>query len=306
MFKLIPTLKDYIWGGRKLEGLYGRNNGGSKISESWEVSVHPDGPSKLENGGTLAQYLADCPEAVSPKGGALPVLIKYIDAADNLSVQVHPGDEYARKYENDNGKTEMWYIVQADEGAGIYCGFREDTDKVLFKQKVADGTVEELLNFIPVKAGDCYLIEAGTVHAIGAGCVICEVQQSSNVTYRVYDYGRKGADGKPRQLHLEKALDVINFGKFKNNTNSGAPECVAGGSVRRLTECAYFRCRELTLCGEFSECNPSFTAIDVLSGEGKADGKTFRAGDSFFVPAGERFTLEGNAKIILTDAPQNK
>ena len=221
-------------------------------------------------------------------------------------MQVHPDDAYARRVEGDNGKTEMWYIVQADEGAGIYCGFREDTDKALFRQKVSDGTVEELLNFIPVKAGDCYLIEAGTVHAIGAGCVICEVQQSSNVTYRVYDYNRKGADGKPRQLHLEKALDVIDFKKFKDNTNSGAPGRVAGGSVRRLTECVYFRCRELSLRGAFSEQYVSFTAVNVLSGEGKADGKTFRAGDSFFVPAGERFALEGNAKIILTDAPQNK
>ena len=305
MLRLIPTLKDYIWGGCKLKSLYGRE-GGEKISESWEVSVHPDGPSKLENGGTLAQYLQGRPEAVSPKGGELPVLIKYIDAADNLSVQVHPCDEYARKYENDNGKTEMWYIVQADEGAGIYCGFRRDTGREEFLRRVADGTVEELLNFIPVKAGDCYLIKAGTVHAIGAGCVICEVQQSSNVTYRVYDYNRKGADGKPRQLHLEKALDVIDFKKFKDNTNSGAPGRVAGGSVRRLTECAYFRCRELSLRGAFSEQNVSFTAVNVLSGEGKADGKTFRAGDSFFVPAGERFALEGNAKIILTDAPQNK
>lgn len=111
-------------------------------------------------------------------------------------MQVHPDDAFARREENDNGKTEMWYIVQADEGAGIYCGFRRDTGREEFLQRVADGTVEELLNFIPVKAGDCYLIKAGTVHAIGAGCVICEVQQSSNVTYRVYDYNRRGADGQ--------------------------------------------------------------------------------------------------------------
>ena len=305
MIKLQPVLKDYIWGGMKLGPLFGRDNGGKKMSESWEVSVHPDGESLCE-GGTFADYLRAHPTAVDKEGSDFPVLIKYIDAAQNLSVQVHPDDAFARREENDNGKTEMWYIVQADEGAGIYCGFRRDTGKEEFLQRVADGTVEELLNFIPVKEGDCYLIKAGTVHAIGAGCVICEVQQSSNVTYRVYDYNRKGADGKPRQLHLEKALDVIDFKKFKDNTNSGAPGRVAGGSVRRLTECAYFRCRELSLRGAFSEQNVSFTAVNVLSGEGKADGKTFRAGDSFFVPAGERIALEGNAKIILTDAPQNK
>ena len=184
MKKLAPVLKDYLWGGYKLKGMFGRDNGGKKISESWEVSVHPDGESGCE-GGTLSGYLAANPKAVDPEGSPLPVLIKYIDAAQNLSVQVHPDDDYARRVEGDNGKTEMWYILSADEGAGIYCGFRRDTSKEEFLAKVSDGTVEELLNFIPVHAGDCHLIPAGTVHAIGAGCVICEVQQSSNVTYRV-------------------------------------------------------------------------------------------------------------------------
>ena len=302
MIRLYPVLKDYIWGGKKLGALFGRDNGGKKMSESWEVSVHPDGQSVCSGGETLAQYLAAHSQAVNRAGDPFPVLIKYIDAAQNLSVQVHPSDAFARREENDNGKTEMWYIVQADEGAGIYCGFRRDTGKEEFLRRVADGTVEELLNFIPVKAGDCYLIKAGTVHAIGAGCVICEVQQSSNVTYRVYDYGRLGADGKPRQLHVEKAVRVINFSAFKDETHGGAPEAVAGGSIRRLTACKYFTCRELELSGKFTERNESsFTAVNVLSGEGSADGMPFRAGDSFFVPCGEAFTLEGRAKVILTN-----
>ena len=300
MIKLQPVLKDYLWGGMKLGPLFGRDNGGKKMSESWEVSVHPDGESLCE-GGTFADYLRAHPTAVDKEGSDFPVLIKYIDAAQNLSVQVHPDDVFARREENDNGKTEMWYIVQADAGAGIYCGFRRDTGREEFLRRVADGTVEELLNFIPVKAGDCYLIKAGTVHAIGAGCVICEVQQSSNVTYRVYDYNRLGADGKPRQLHVEKAVRVINFAKFKDETGSGAPEQVAGGTLRRLTACSYFSCRELALDGTYTECNDrSFTAVNVLSGEGRADGTPFRAGDSFFVPCGEAFSLEGNARIILT------
>ena len=300
MIKLQPVLKDYLWGGMKLGPLFGRDNDGKKMSESWEVSVHPDGESLCE-GGTFADYLRAHPTAVDKEGSDFPVLIKYIDAAQNLSVQVHPDDAFARREENDNGKTEMWYIVQADAGAGIYCGFRRDTGREEFLRRVADGTVEELLNFIPVKAGDCYLIKAGTVHAIGAGCVICEVQQSSNVTYRVYDYNRLGADGKPRQLHVEKAVRVINFAKFKDETGSGAPEQVAGGTLRRLTACSYFSCRELALDGTYTECNDrSFTAVNVLSGEGRADGTPFRAGDSFFVPCGEAFSLEGNARIILT------
>lgn len=306
MIKLQPVLKDYLWGGMKLGPLFGRDNGGKKMSESWEVSVHPDGESLCE-GGTFADYLRAHPTAVDREGSDFPVLIKYIDAAQNLSVQVHPDDAFARREENDNGKTEMWYIVQADAGAGIYCGFRRDTGREEFLRRVADGTVEELLNFIPVKAGDCYLIKAGTVHAIGAGCVICEVQQSSNVTYRVYDYNRLGADGKPRQLHVEKAVRVINFAKFKDETGSGAPEQVAGGTLRRLTACSYFSCRELALDGTYIECNDrSFTAVNVLSGEGRADGTPFRAGDSFFVPCGEAFTLEGNARIILTCEGEKK
>lgn len=304
MFRLIPPLKDYIWGGYKLKTLFGRDNGGKKISESWEVSVHPDGLSRIEGDGTLAQFLQEHPTAVDAQGSPFPVLVKFIDAAQNLSVQVHPDDAYARKYENDNGKTEMWYVVHADEGAGILCGFRKDTAKEEFAAKVADGTVEELLNFIPVKEGDCFLIRAGTVHAIGAGCVICEVQQSSNVTYRVYDYNRVGADGKPRQLHLEKALNVIRFSKFSDTTNSGAFRKVQGGRIRLLTACEYFCCHELLLEGTYQDKNDnSFTAATVLSGEGRADGKPFRPGDSFFIPRGEPFSFEGNAKIILTQKP---
>lgn len=301
MIKLFPVLKDYLWGGYKLKGLFGRDNGGKKISESWEVSVHPDGPSRCKDGRLFPEYIAENPVAVDKKSSAFPVLIKYIDAAQNLSVQVHPDDEYARRVENDNGKTEMWYILQADEGAGIYCGFSRNTSREEFLDKVKEGTVEELLNFIPVKAGDCFLIKAGTVHAIGAGCVICEVQQSSNVTYRVYDYNRRGADGKLRPLHIDKAVDVIHFGAFRDETASGQPEPFEGGTLRLLTQCKYFRCRELLLDGEFSEKNEtSFTAVNVLSGEGKIDGETFSAGDSFFIPCGEVYSLTGKAKIILT------
>lgn len=305
MFRLTPALKDYLWGGYKLKDLFGRDNGGKKISESWEVSVHPDGASLCPNGETLAQYIQNHPGAVDAAGSPFPILVKFIDAAQNLSVQVHPADEYARRVEGDNGKTEMWYIVSADEGAGIYCGFKEDVDRDSFLAKVKDGTVEDCLNFIPVHAGDCYLIEAGTVHAIGAGCVICEIQQSSNVTYRVYDYNRRGADGKLRPLHVEKAMDVINFRKFKDKTGSGGPEPVAGGTMRLLTECNYFRCRELCLNGSYSAQNgDSFTALCALSGEGTANGIPFRAGDSFFVPRGETFELSGRAKLILADEPE--
>ncbi len=302
MLKLKPIIKDYIWGGRKLNALFGRENNGGRISESWEVSVHPDGVSLTENG-TLSQYISMYPECVGGNG-SFPVLIKYIDAAQNLSVQVHPNDEYAQKYEGDNGKTEMWYILSADDGAGIYCGFKRNTDKQEFLSKVKDGSVEELLNFIPVKSGDCFLIEAGTVHAIGAGCVICEIQQNSNVTYRVFDYNRLGVDGKPRQLHVEKAIDVINFDKFEDMTGSGKWTDVGGGAVRELTSCKYFTCRELDVSGVYSEKNAdSFIAVNVLSGEGKINGESFVGGDSFFVSREEMMTICGKANVILTTRP---
>lgn len=299
--KLTPVLKSYIWGGYRLKELFGRESGGEKIAESWEVSVHPDGLSGCA-GGTLAQYLKENPCAVDKEGSTFPVLVKYIDAKENLSVQVHPNDEYARRAEGDNGKTETWYIVQADDGAGIYCGFKRDTTKEEFLRKVQDGTVEELLNFIPVKAGDCYLIEAGTVHAICAGCVICEIQQSSNVTYRVYDYNRKDAQGNLRPLHIEKAVEVINFNAFRDETGSGSFEKCAGGNMRLLTECKYFRCRELLLDGEYTEkTERSFVVVNAIEGSGEIDGKQFASGDSFFVPCGEKFTALGRAKLIVTD-----
>ncbi len=301
MIKLEPVLKDYLWGGEKLKTMFGRKADGI-VAESWEVSVHRDGESKVAGADeTFPWYLKKNPTAVTPDGGEFPVLIKYIDAAKNLSVQVHPSDEYALSHENDNGKTEAWYIVSAEPGAGIYCGFRRDTDKDEFLKKVNDGTVEELLNFIPVKAGECYLIKAGTVHAIGAGCVICEVQQNSNVTYRVYDYNRRGADGKLRPLHVDKAVEVINFKAYKNETDGGEFVKVDGGKIKRLTECKYFRMRELRLDGKFTETNTrSFTAINIVSGAGEIDGEKFVAGDSFFVPAGETYELSGKATAIIT------
>ena len=306
ILKLQPTLKHYLWGGQRLKTLFARESAEEKVAESWEVSVHPDGESRTSEG-TLSDYLRQNPLAVSPAGGPFPVLIKYIDAKQNLSVQVHPDDAYARRNEGDNGKTEMWYIVEAEEGAGIYCGLTRDMGRGEFVKAVQEGTVEELLNFIPVKAGDCFLIKAGTLHAIGAGCVICEVQQSSNVTYRVYDYGRRDDKGNLRPLHLEKALDVIKFSAFHDETGRGDYVQTAGGKVRKLTECAYFSCRELLLSGEFEERNgQSFVAVNVLEGEGTVNGEPYRKGDSFFIPCGEKYTLRGSGKMILTTKPNKK
>lgn len=300
MVKLQPVLKDYLWGGTKLKTLFGRDNGDKIIAESWEASVHKDGESILADGTPLSVYLQEI-------GEELPILIKYIDAKQNLSVQVHPSDAYAQKYEGDNGKTEMWYILSADEGAGIFCGLKDVCDKTEFKNKVLDGTVEDVLNFIPVKAGDCFLIKAGTLHAIGAGCVICEVQQNSNVTYRVYDYNRVDKDGNKRALHVDKALDVIRFEKYQDETGTGAWETKVGGKIRLLTECEYFRCKELLVDGVYEDvCVDSFTAVNVLSGNGAINGEQYVCGDTFFLKKGETMKIEGEGKFILSTKPQPK
>ncbi len=301
VWKLSPICKEYLWGGTRLQTLFGRDNHGKKIAESWEVSIHPDGVCGCGRE-TLAEVLAAHPQWVDRACSPFPVLVKLIDADRDLSVQVHPDDAFARANEGDNGKTEMWYVVEAQKGAGIYCGFSRDTDRREFLRKVREGTVQELLRFVPVQAGDCFLIRAGTVHSIGAGCLICEVQQSSNVSYRVYDYNRRNAKGELRQLHVEKAAQVVRYEQFRDETQSGAFLPVQGGTMRLLTQCEYFRCRRLCLAGTYAEsARNSFRTLNVLAGEGEICGQPFRAGDSFFVPCGARFRVTGNADILLTD-----
>ena len=299
VYKLVPEYKDYLWGGEKLKTDYGKQTDKTPCAESWELSLNPHGLTKVEDGKTLAEVLT--PEKTGKnceKFEFFPVLIKFIDAKQNLSVQVHPSDDYALKYENSYGKTESWYIVEAEEGAGIYCGFKRDTNKEEFLQSLASGEVENLLNFIPVKKGDCYFIPSGTVHAIGAGCLILEIQQNSDLTYRVYDYNRRGADGKLRELHVDKAVKVINFNKYE-------PKLFASGeNPRVITECDYFRSRELVLNGGFTEKNAnSFTCGTVTDGSGEINGEKFIKGDSFFVCADTEYTLKGTGKVILTCVP---
>ena len=216
-FLLKAPVKDYIWGGTKLRELFGKESDTERLAESWELSCHPDGECIIDGGEfggiKLSDFISAHPEAVGSSfksGDSFPVLVKLIDAKNDLSVQVHPCDEYAHKYENDNGKTEMWYIISADQGAELVYGFKEKITKDEFRRAVEDNTLMDKVNRVPVRQGDVFFIEPGTLHAIGKGILIAEIQQSSNVTYRVYDYGRLGADGKPRQLHIEKALEVTN------------------------------------------------------------------------------------------------
>ena len=312
---LSPAFKDYIWGGERLKRDWGKRTEMTPLAESWELSCHEAGPSVIAGGEyagqTLAQYLAEHPQDVgakAEKAGEFPLLIKLIDAAGPLSVQVHPDDAYAQKYEHSLGKTEMWLVLDAGEGAGIYYGFKRETALEEMKAAIENNTLTELLNWVPARAGDCFFIPAGTVHAIGAGLLIAEVQQSSNLTYRVYDYGRIGADGKPRALHIDKALAVTRREPPKTPVGPTEPErVVTGGRIQPLFACDKFTTAVLTVEGTMEDCvtQESFVSLLVLEGEGtlKHQGEAYavKKGQSVFLPAGlGDYALTGRMKLLRT------
>ena len=214
--KLIPALKDYLWGGTKLKTVYHKQSDLDTVAESWELSTHPDGQSVVASGmytgRTLEEYIQEngCEILGSRamKFDHFPILIKLIDARDNLSIQVHPSDAYALTHEGEYGRTEMWYILDCEEGASLYYGLKTAITQQELRQRIKDNTLLCVLNRVPVHKGDVFFIEAGTIHAIGKGITICEIQQNSNTTYRVYDYDRRDKNGCPRPLHIEQAIAV--------------------------------------------------------------------------------------------------
>ncbi len=318
-FRLIAPVKDYIWGGTKLREEFGKVSDLDRLAESWELSCHKDGESIIADGEykgrTLSEYLAENPQAKGSNCDRFeyfPVLIKLIDARDNLSVQVHPDNEYAQRVEGEYGKTEMWYIVDCEEGASLIYGFKEEISKEDFRKAIEENTLLDKVNTVPVKKGDVFFIEAGTLHAIGKGILIAEIQQNSNTTYRVYDYGRVGADGKPRELHIEKALDVTNL-KPAPEQRSFAPLKLEGkceGTVMQiLADCDYFTVSKAELDSTVYTADVderSFMHILAIDGSGTfSDGNeemSFSKGEGIFIPAGSGvFTISGNCSIIITE-----
>ena len=308
--RLEPAFKDYIWGGTRLRDDFGKKCDYDKVAESWELSCHKDGPSVIatgeDKGLTLKEYIDKHGHSVlgtdCEKFGDFPVLIKLIDAKDNLSVQVHPDNEYAQRVEGEFGKTEMWYIVDCDEGAELLYGFRHEIGKEEFARRIADNTLLEVTNSVPVHKGDVFFIEAGTLHAIGKGILIAEIQQNSNTTYRIYDYGRMGKDGKPRELHVEKAKDVTALRPAKQYPETPA-EKHEGYTSRLLASCEYFTVSVLDIDGgaELSADGSSFNSLLILEGEGTAGDVGFKKGDSIFITAGTgSYTVSGKCKAVLT------
>lgn len=306
--KLSPAFKDYLWGGERLRTDYNKHSGLSPLAESWELSAHKDGESTVSGGRydgyPLTAYLDAIGRDALGRNAArfdyFPLLIKFIDAKGDLSVQVHPDDAYAREHEGEYGKTEMWYILDCDPNAALYCGFSHDLTKEALKHAIESGTLTDLLCRVPVKKGDVFFIPAGTVHAIGAGIVICEIQQNSNTTYRVYDYNRRDKDGNLRPLHVEKALEVASL------KASPRHEDTPDGDAVTLASCDYFTVQRLRIRGtrDCSATDASFLSVTVTEGTGAlsmhGESIPVRKGDTLFIPAqNSTFTVSGAIELIL-------
>ena len=319
-FLLRPAGKDYLWGGNRLRDDFSKDMEESPLAETWECSTHPDGPSIVASGKfegmTLREVLKSHPEFLGthPKtDGELPILIKLIDAKKDLSVQVHPTDDYAMHHEKGQlGKTEMWYVLDAVKDATLVYGFRHDMDKKTVRKSIEEGTVEKYLQKVPVKKNDLFYIEAGTVHAIGAGTLIAEIQENSNLTYRMYDYDRVDKDGKKRDLHIEKALEVANL---KSSAEPRQPLRVLhyrrGCASELLCRCRYFEvyrmlintecCRSLV---SYRADNESFRVLLCTEGCGLVSfdenrSLRFFKGDCIFIPADSvEMKIHGRAQFL--------
>lgn len=314
-FLLQAPCKDYLWGGNRLRD-YGKQSEAARIAESWELSCHPDGESVIASGEyagmTLSAFLKKHPEALGENArrfDRFPVLVKLIDAQENLSVQVHPDDTYALAHEGELGKTELWYIIDAAPGAEILYGAEQPMTKDELRQSIKDGTVIDRLRHIPVHPGEAYFIPAGTLHAIGKGCLIAEVQENSNTTYRVYDYNRG------RALHIDKALDVACLDPTETERLS-RPSRIHGWRAQHLPDCAYFYVTiwepemAAPAVWKIGDDPGSFLHLLVLDGSGTlqmsdGDSLPLSKGASLFIPAeSQPGEITGHLRFIASEVHQ--
>ena len=314
--KMTAPLKDYLWGGTKLKTDYGKKSDLPKIAESWEISCRSDGESIIANGiyrgQALKTWLESAGKQVLGSNAAafpqFPLLVKLIDAEDNLSVQVHPDDTYARRVEGGNGKTEMWYVIDAAPGAMLIYGISRELSREEFRRHLENGTILDVCNQVPVKKGDVFFIPSGTLHSIGKGILLCEIQQNSNTTYRVYDYGRVGKDGRPRELHIEKAMDVVRLTpSARQQVYPARIRILADAGIDLLADCEYFTVYHINLHGSLrlTVREDSFQAMTALTGGAELvwgkERMPLAKGESVFLPAGlGDFVLQGRGEIILS------
>ncbi|MBO7573370.1 MAG: class I mannose-6-phosphate isomerase [Bacilli bacterium] len=296
LVKLKPAVKDYIWGGNYFQK-FNKGLELARVSECWELSVRDNDSSIIVSGKDEGKRLVDVisREDIGPvmdRFPYFPLLIKLIDAKENLSVQVHPSDDYALKYENSFGKSEMWHIISADEGSGLYVGLNKDYKKEDIEKALKEGTILECLNFFKVKPGDTFIINPGTIHAIGKGVRLIEIQQNSNLTYRLYDYNRVDANGNPRELHIKKALEVIDYRQYKPSNEKS----------EYLANNQYFTVKEASFDGDFKifANENSFVSFTFLDGDGMVNDIPFKQYDTFFLPHKKECLIKGKGRVVIS------
>lgn len=306
-----PIFKERIWGGEKLKTLLHKPIQSIITGESWELSAVEDDLSVVASsewkGKSLTDLINECPneilgtEVYARFGKQFPLLFKYLDAREDLSIQVHPNDALAKKRHNSFGKTEMWYVMQADPDARIIVGFKEKSNPDQYLENLKNKTLLSILDAVTVKTGDVFFLEAGTVHAIGAGLLVAEIQQTSDVTYRLYDFDRVDAEGKARELHVDLALEAINYNKLETKKEYAKTINVAN----TIVDCPYFTTNFLPLDGEISvsKSGETFTVYMCLEGsfEIEFDNLKFqyKKGDTVLLPAAvSTFSINGKASIL--------
>ena len=306
-----PILKERIWGGEKLQTLLNKSISSPITGESWELSTVTGDVSVVSNGAfqgrSLTELIEQQPEAIlgtkvfQQFGTQFPLLFKYLDAREDLSIQVHPNDALAKERHNSFGKTEMWYVMQADPKSRLIVGFKEDSSPAEYVEKLDKSELLSILDTKEVQKGDVFFLETGTVHAIGAGLVIAEIQQTSDITYRLYDFDRKDAAGNTRELHVDLALEAINYQKV--DTQQSYTKIKNESNV--MVDCPYFTTNLIPLEGqvEVNKNGTSFTVYMVVEGscsiEANGEQHDYKTGDTILIPAAlQLFTLSGNASLL--------
>ena len=306
ILKMKPVFKEMIWGGHKLRDVYGYDIPSDHTGECWAISAHKNGDCTIDGGefeGKTLSWLFDNHRELfgNIEGDQFPLLVKIIDAKNDLSVQVHPDDAYAKANEDSLGKTECWYVLQAEEGTKMVMGHHAET-KEDFVKAIEEDDYDHLLNSFQIKEGDFFYIPSGTLHAICSGSLIYEAQQSSDITYRVYDYHRKDADGKERELHVKQSIDVTTVPSDNSGKQTFEKTALSNGEKTRYVESEFFKVDKYQMNGENVVVNDApFQMVSILDGEGTMDGAEIRKGEHFIICSDQKETCFcGNMEIMIT------
>lgn len=306
VLKMKPVFKEMIWGGHKLRDVYGYDIPSDNTGECWAISAHKNGDCLIADGefeGKSLSWLFDNHRELfgGIEGNQFPLLVKIIDAKNDLSVQVHPNDEYAGEHEHSLGKTECWYVLQADEGTNMVMGHHAKS-KEEFVKAIEEDDYDNLLNKFQIKKGDFFYIPSGTLHAICSGSLIYEAQQSSDITYRVYDYHRKDKDGNERQLHVQQSIDVTNISADADQQKEFVSVPLENGTRTCMVESEFFKVYSYKMTGKNTVANDApFQMVSVIDGEGTLNGDAVKKGDHFVICSDQKETdFDGNMEVMIT------